>query len=92
MKSDVATLKGQMTTVQGKVDALEKAGYQTAEDVQGILTDGHYVADENYVHTDNNYTAADKAKVDKIVTTGDGTKVLTDNGTYQPLEIAVISI
>lgn len=92
LKSDVATLKGQMTTVQGKVDALEKAGYQTAEDVQGILTDGHYVADENYVHTDNNYTAADKAKVDKIVTTGDGTKVLTDNGTYQPLEIAVISI
>lgn len=28
-------------------------------------------------------TAADKAKVDKIVTNGDGTKYLADNGTYQ---------
>lgn len=32
-------------------------------------------------------TAADKAKVDKIVTNGDGTKYLADNGTYQTVSM-----
>lgn len=87
------------TTAQSEVDALETrvqtvetAGYQTASDVQTILTNGHYVSDENYVHTDTNYTAADATKVSKILTNGDGTKILTDDGTYQTLEISVVSI
>ena len=71
---------------------MENAGYQTAEDVQQTLTTGHYVSDETYVHTDNNFDAAAKAKVAKIVTDDDGTKVLTDNGTYQTLELKVVSI
>ena len=81
-----------MTAVEGRLDTIEGAGYQTAAQVQQILTDGHYVSDENYVHTDKNYTAADAAKVAKIVDNGDGTKVLTDNGTYQPLAITVEQI
>lgn len=32
-------------------------------------------------------SAADKAKVDKIVTNGDGTKYLADNGTYQTVSM-----
>ena len=75
-----------------RVETLENAGYQTAADVNQILTDGNYVQDANYVHTDNNYDATAKGKVDKIVTTGDGTKVLKDDGNYDTLEIAVVSI
>jgi len=104
--STIATLDASIKTADGKAaaaqttatqaltkaTALENAGYQTAEDVQQTLTAGHYVSDENYVHTDNNFDAAAKAKVAKIVTDGDGTKVLTDNGTYQTLELNVVSI
>ena len=36
-----------------------------------LTNDGNYVVDENYVHTDTNYIAADKAKVDKLVFNGD---------------------
>lgn len=91
-QSAAQAAQADVDALEPKVTALESAGYQTASDVQGILTSGHYVADENYVHTDNNYTAADKTKVDKITTTGDGTKVLTDDGTYQTLELSVVSI
>ena len=97
--SAASTAKTAADTAQKDVDALEKkvtaiegAGYQTADDVQGILTDGHYVSDEHYVHTDNNYSTADKTKVDKLVTNGEGNKVLTDDGTYQQLELSVVSI
>ena len=104
--STVATLNASIKTADNKAVAaqttatqalnkatnLEKAGYQTADDVQQILTTGHYVSDANYVHTDNNFTSAAKTKVNAIVTNGDGTKVLTDNGTYQTLELNVVSI
>lgn len=92
--ADDKAAAAQTTATQAldKATTLENAGYQTAEDVQQTLTAGHYVSDENYVHTDNNFDAAAKAKVAKIVTDGDGTKVLTDNGTYQTLELNVVSI
>lgn len=75
-----------------RVTALEGAGYQTADDVNSILTTGHYVSDANYVHTDNNYTTDEKNKVAKLVTNGDGTKVLKDNGSYDTIELSVVSI
>lgn len=78
--------------LEPRVETLENAGYQTAADVNKILSDGNYVQDANYVHTDNNYDATAKGKVDKIITTGDGTKVLKDDGSYDTLEIAVVSI
>lgn len=84
-QSDIDALTPRVTT-------LENAGYQTATQVQQILTTGHYVSDESYVHTDNNYTTTDKTKVSKILTNGSGTKVLTDDGTYQTLELTVVSI
>ena len=92
--ADDKAVAAQNTATQAlnKATTLEKAGYQTADDVQQILTTGHYVSDANYVHTDNNFDATAKAKVAKIVTNGDGTKVLTDNGTYQTLELNVVSI
>ena len=88
----VSGINTRLTTAEGKITAIEDAGYQTADDVNQILTNGHYVADESYVHTDNNFDNAAKAKVDAIVTNGDGTKVLTDNGTYQTLELSVVAI
>lgn len=75
-----------------RVKALEDAGYQTADDVNTILTNGNYVKDASYVHTDNNYTTAEKTKVSKIVTTGDGSKVLKDDGSYDTIELSVVSI
>lgn len=78
--------------LEPRVETLENAGYQTAADVNKILSNGHYVKDANYVHTDNNYDATAKGKVDKIITNGDGTKVLKNDGSYDTLEIAVVSI
>lgn len=82
--------------VADRVTTIEGAGYQTAGQVSTAidnkLTEGHYVSDEHYVHTDNNYDATAKSKVDALKTDGDGTKVLLDNGTYEALEITVASI
>lgn len=91
-KAAADAAQADVDVLEPKVTALEEAGYQTAANVQNILTTGHYVADEAYVHTDNNYSTADKTKVDKIVTNGEGKKVLVDDGTYQTLELSVVSI
>lgn len=106
-KTAAETANTEIGKTNDRVTTLENAGYQTAADVNKILTDGHYqtaddvtatlttghyVSDEHYVHTDNNYTASDKGKVDKLVTNGDGTKVLTDNGSYDTLQLSVVSI
>lgn len=83
------------TANAGEITKLKNTGYQTAADVTKTLTDGHYVADENYVHTDNNYDAAavaNVAKAAKLVVNGDGTKVLKDDGSYDTLELSVVSI
>ncbi len=88
----VNPINTRLTTAEGEIDALQSAGYQTADDVEQILTDGHYVVDASYVHTDNNYTAAEKAKVAAIKTDGDGSKVLADDGNYITLEVSVASI
>lgn len=99
INTNIADAKKAGTDAQAAVDALtprvetlENAGYQTAADVKGILTTENVVKDADYVHTDNNYTTAEKEKVAKIVTSGDGTKVLKDNGEYDTLEVAVVSI
>lgn len=83
------------TANAGEIANLKNAGYQTAANVQQILTDGHYVADEHYVHTDNNYDAtavANVAKAAKLVVDGDGTKVLKNDGSYDTIELSVVSI
>ena len=83
------------TANAGEIANLKNAGYQTAANVQQILTDGHYVADEHYVHTDNNYDAtavANVAKAAKLVVNGDGTKVLKNDGSYDTIELSVVSI
>lgn len=85
-------IKPDITNLKTKVQTLENAGYLNETAVENYLTTNNYVKDANYVHTDTNYTAADKAKVDKITTTGDGTKVLTDDGTYKQLELSVVAI
>lgn len=85
-------IKPDITSLKTKVQTLENAGYLDETAVKNYLTTNNYVKDADYVHTDTNYTAADKAKVDKITTTGDGTKVLTDDGTYKQLELSVVAI
>lgn len=89
-----ATNASEITKSNARIKKLEdnEAGYQTAADVTKTLTDGHYVADANYVHTDNNYNAAAVAKVEKLVINGDGSKVLKDDGSYDTLELTVVSI
>ena len=39
--------------------------------------------------SDNNYTNADKSKVDKIIIDGDGTKYLSDDGEYKTVEAGI---
>ena len=41
-----------------------------------LTNDSNYVSDASYVHTDNNYTSADKTKVDNAVLTS--VQTLTD--------------
>lgn len=90
-----ATNAGEITKSNARIKTLEDAGYQTAADVTKTLTDGNYVKDANYVHTDNNYNAAavaSVAKAEKLVVDGDGSKVLKDDGSYDTLELTVVSI
>lgn len=90
-----ATNAGEIVKSNARIQTLEDAGYQTAADVTKTLTDGHYVKDANYVHTDNNYNAAavaNVAKAAKLVVNGDGSKVLKDDGSYDTLELTVVSI
>lgn len=90
-----ATNAGEIAKSNARIKTLEDAGYQTAADVTKTLTDGHYVADADYVHTDNNYDAAavaNVAKAEKLVVNGDGSKVLKDDGSYDTLELTVVSI
>lgn len=91
-QADATTANTEIGKTNVRVKTLEDAGYQTAADVTGILTAGHYVSDENYVHTDNNYTTPEKNKVAKLVIDGDGTKVLKDDGSYDTIELSVVSI
>lgn len=91
-QADATTANTEIGKTNTRVTALENAGYQTAADVTNILTTGNYVSDANYVHTDNNYTNSDKNKVAKLVINGDGTKVLKDNGSYDTIELSVVSI
>lgn len=91
-QADATTANTEIGKTNARVTALEDAGYQTAADVTSILTTGHYVSDANYVHTDNNYTTPEKNKVAKLVIDGDGTKVLKNDGSYDTIELSVVSI
>lgn len=91
-QADATTANTEIGKTNARVKTLEDADYQTAADVTGILTAGHYVSDENYVHTDNNYTTPEKNKVAKLVIDGDGTKVLKNDGSYDTIELSVVSI
>lgn len=91
----VKVAKDAADAAQAGVDAINAKGYQTAADVTKTLTDGHYVADADYVHTDNNYDAtavANVAKAAKLVIDGDGTKVLKNDGSYDTISITVAEI
>ena len=50
---------------------------ETLEFVEKYLPEHHYVADENYVHTDNNYTDAEKAKLEGIADGAEVNKVIS---------------
>lgn len=50
---------------------------ETLEFIEKYLPEHHYVADENYVHTDNNYTDAEKAKLEGIADGAEVNKVIS---------------
>lgn len=50
---------------------------ETLEFVEKYLPEHHYVADENYVHTDNNYTDTEKAKLEGIADGAEVNKVIS---------------
>lgn len=50
---------------------------ETLEFIEKYLPEHHYVADENYVHTDNNYTDAEKAKLEGIADGAEANKVIS---------------
>lgn len=50
---------------------------ETLEFLEKYLPEHHYVTDENYVHTDNNYTDAEKAKLEGIADGAEVNKVIS---------------
>ena len=50
---------------------------ETLEFVEKYLPEHHYVTDENYVHTDNNYTDAEKTKLEGIADGAEVNKVIS---------------
>lgn len=52
-------------TEKPKINNIELEGNKTLEDL-GIQPKGNYVIDNNYVHTDNNYTTVEKNKLSSL--------------------------
>lgn len=50
---------------------------ETLEFIEKYLPEHHYVADENYVHTDNNYTDVEKTKLEGIADRAEVNKVIS---------------
>ena len=50
---------------------------ETLEFIEKYLLEHHYVADENYVHTDNNYTDVEKTKLEGIADGAEVNKVIS---------------
>lgn len=50
---------------------------ETLEFIEKYLPEHHYVADENYVHTDNNYTDVEKVKLEGIADGAEVNKVIS---------------
>lgn len=50
---------------------------ETLEFIEKYLPEHHYVSDENYVHTDNNYTDAEKTKLEGIADGAEVNKVIS---------------
>lgn len=50
---------------------------ETLEFIEKYLPEHHYVADENYVHTDNNYTDIEKTKLEEIADGAEVNKVIS---------------
>ena len=50
---------------------------ETLEFIEKYMPEHHYVTDENYVHTDNNYTGAEKTKLEGIADGAEVNKVIS---------------
>lgn len=60
---------------------IDRFGYfkekETLEFIEKYIPEHHYVADENYVHTDNNYTDVEKTKLEGIAGGAEVNKVIS---------------
>lgn len=79
--SDAAELEEYVRTDANK---WEKLGITTKVDLTVYYTKTE--SDERYAAKADGITAEERTKVGKISTAGDGTKVLTDNGTYTSVD------
>ena len=60
-KIDTISVNGTAQTISNK-----NVNITVPTAMSDLTNDGNYVADANYVHTDTNYSATDKGKVDKL--------------------------
>lgn len=60
--------------------------------LDNVINGKNLVSDEDYIHTDNNYTTEDKGKISYIDDTGDGDMFLSNDGSYYPISSGDIRI
>lgn len=87
------TGEGSLTKIQEELEALDAAAVKKVKCNTGIEVtpiDGLVTLPAASAAADGIMLAADKAKVNKIITNGDGTKFLANNGTYKevPLQLS----
>ena len=76
-----------------RINDVTLQGNKTSSDL-GLQPAGDYVDDENYVHTDNNYTNAEKTKLSGIETGAEVNKIdkIKVNGTEQTISSKAVDI
>lgn len=63
---DDTELRNRITTAEDDIDNLETTVARHTNEIANKQPKGNYIEDENYVHTDNNYTSEDKKKLSEL--------------------------
>lgn len=81
--TDTATLTGLLADVRTEITAL------IPTKLSELPNDDHTVKDADYVHTDNNFTTADKKKLDRIGSQTTATTVANLDVTYETILVTL---
>jgi hypothetical protein len=63
---NISTINGQIVTINADIDNLENTKADKSEiptKTSDLINDSGFIEDENYVHTDNNFTDEDEAQI-----------------------------